>query len=50
VEDLYGVRVETVAIQNRKGQMRRNKFGRWKTKAIKRAIVKLHPEDRIELI
>jgi len=50
VQDLYGVRVLEVAIQNRKGQMRRNKFGHWKTRDIKRAIVKIHPEDRIELI
>lgn len=50
VEELYGVRVLYVAIQNRKGQMRRNKFGQWKTKDIKRAIVKIHADDRIELI
>ncbi|MCH2142211.1 MAG: 50S ribosomal protein L23 [Phycisphaerales bacterium] len=50
IEDLYDVRVADVAIQNRKGQMRRNKFGRWQTRSVKRAIVKLHPEDRIELI
>ena len=49
VEELYGVRVTAVAVQNRKGQMRRNRFGYWKTKAQKRAIVKVHPEDRIEL-
>ncbi|MCP4758577.1 MAG: 50S ribosomal protein L23 [Planctomycetes bacterium] len=50
VQELYGVRVLEVAIQNRKGQMRRNKFGYWKTNDIKRAIVKIHPEDKIELI
>ncbi|MDP7070269.1 MAG: 50S ribosomal protein L23 [Phycisphaerales bacterium] len=50
VQDLYDVRVLEVAIQNRKGQMRRNKFGYWKTSDVKRAIVKIHPEDRIELI
>ncbi|MCH2139970.1 MAG: 50S ribosomal protein L23 [Phycisphaerales bacterium] len=50
IQDLYGVRVIDVAIQNRKGQMRRNKFGYWKTSDVKRAIVKIHPEDRIELI
>ncbi len=49
VEELYNVRVLGVAIQNRKGQMRRNKFGYWKTSEIKRAVVKLHPDDRIEL-
>jgi large subunit ribosomal protein L23 len=49
IEDLYGVRVLSVAIQNRKGQMRRNRNGSWKTRDIKRAIVKIHAEDRIEL-
>ena len=50
VEELFSVRVLDVAIQNRKGQMKRNRHGYWKTSDIKRAIVKLHPEDRIELI
>ena len=49
VEELYGVRVMGVAVQNRKGQMRRNRFGYWKTKSQKRAVVKVHPDDRIEL-
>ena len=50
IEELYGVRVLKVATQNRKGQLRRNKFGYWKTKAHKQAVVKVHPDDRIELI
>jgi len=49
VEELYGVRVLGVATQNRKGRMRRNRFGNWKTKDVKQAIVKVHPDDRIEL-
>ena len=49
VEELYGVRVLGVATQNRKGQMRRNKFGYWRAKAKRHAIVKIHPDDRIEL-
>jgi large subunit ribosomal protein L23 len=49
VEELYNVRVQSVATINRKGQARRNKFGYWKTKDVKRAIVKIHPDDRIEL-
>ncbi len=49
VEELYGVRVVEVAIQNRKGVTRRNRNGAWKTRAVKRAIVKVHAEDRIEL-
>jgi large subunit ribosomal protein L23 len=50
IETLYGVRVLNVAIQNRKGQLRRNRNGTWKTSDTKRAIVKIHAEDRIELI
>ena len=49
VEELYGVRVIGVATQNRKGQLRRNRFGHWRSKAMKRAVVKVHAEDRIEL-
>ena len=49
VEELYGVRVQSVAIQNRKGQQRRGRHGYWKTPETKRAIVKIHPDDRIEL-
>lgn len=49
VEALYGVRVVGVATQNRKGQLRRNKFGFWRGKNMKRAVVKVHPDDRIEL-
>ncbi len=49
IEELYTVRVVGVATMNRKGQLRRNKFGFWKSKGMKRAIVKIHPEDRIEL-
>jgi large subunit ribosomal protein L23 len=49
IEDLYKVRVEKVAIQNRKGQMRRSRFGYWRTKAQKRAVVTVHADDRIDL-
>ena len=49
VEELYGVRVMSVATQNRKGQMRRNRYGHWRTKDVRRAIVKIHADDRIEL-
>ncbi len=49
VEDLYGVRVLSVATQNRKGQLRRNKFGQWRAKKMKQAVVKIHAEDKIEL-
>lgn len=49
VQELYEVRVVGVATQNRKGQLRRNKYGYWKSRDVKRAIVKIHPDDRIEL-
>ena len=49
VEELYNVRVIGVATQNRKGQMRRNRYGFWRAKAMKRAIVKVHPDDRLQL-
>ena len=49
VEELYGVRVMSVATQNRKGQMRRNRYGHWRTKDVKQATVKIHADDRIEL-
>ena len=50
IEDLFKVRVLSVATQNRKGETRRLRYGRVTSAAVKRAIVKLHPEDRIELI
>jgi len=49
IEELYSVRVLSVATQNRKGQARRSRFGYWFTADVKRAIVKVHPDDRIEL-
>lgn len=50
VESLYNVRVVGVATQNRKGASRRMRYGTVTSASIKRAIVKLHPEDRIDLI
>ena len=49
VETLYGVRVISVATQHRKGQLRRNRYGYWRSASMKRAIVKIHPDDRIDL-
>ncbi|MHC4989677.1 MAG: 50S ribosomal protein L23 [Planctomycetota bacterium] len=49
IEELYGVRVLSVATLNRKGQLRRNRYGFWKTPSMKRATIKIHPDDRIEL-
>lgn len=49
IEELYKVRVLGVATQNRRGRTRRMKYGVVETPTIKRAIIKVHPEDRIEL-
>ena len=49
VEDIYGVRVLSVATQVRKGRMRRNRMGWFRVGNEKHAVVKLHAEDRIEL-
>ena len=49
IEALYGVRVVAVATQNRPGKVRRFKYGYITTSATKRAIVKIHADDRIEL-
>lgn len=49
VEDLYRVRVVGVATHNRRGRNRRMRYGMIKGKVTKRAIVRVHPEDTIEL-
>ncbi len=49
VEDLYKVRVVGVNTQTRKGRARAFKYGRVLLPTIKRAIVKIHPEDKIDL-
>ena len=48
VEELFEVRVEKVRTQMRKGKKRRYKFRRGRMSHWKKAVVKLHPEDRIE--
>jgi len=49
VEALYKVRVISVNTLNRRGKVRRNKFGWFVRGDMKRAFVRIHPEDRIEL-
>ena len=49
IEELYKVRVVEVATQRRKGKVRRTRYGYHTTPEIKKAIVKVHPDDRIEL-
>lgn len=47
VQELWSVRVIDVRTQNRVGKPRRHKMVSSHTSNWKRAIVKLHPEDRI---
>ena len=47
VESLWGVRVSAVRTQSRKGKPRRSRLVTGRTKSWKKAIVKLHDEDRI---
>lgn len=49
IEAIYGVRVLGVAVQNRPGKLRRFRYGYVRTPPTKRAIVKVHADDRIEL-
>ena len=49
IEKLYGVRVESVATQMRKGKYRRTRWGQSKTSDWKKATVQLHADDRIDL-
>jgi large subunit ribosomal protein L23 len=48
VEELFDVKVVRVNTQNRKGKPRRTRFRWGRTKAWKKAIVTLDPEDRID--
>lgn len=47
VQELWGVRVIDIRTQNRVGKPRRHKMVSSHTRNWKRAIVKLHPDDRI---
>jgi len=49
IEHIYGVRVESVTTQIRKGQEVRTRHGVSQTSTWKKAAVKLHAEDKIEL-
>ena len=49
IEAIYKVRVVKVNTQTRKGQYFRTKFGPGKTSNWKKALVTLHPDDRIDL-
>ena len=47
VEDLWHVKVVSVRTQNRQGKPRRHRTSQGHTKRWKKAIVELHPDDRI---
>ena len=49
VEEMFNVKVEKVAVQNRHGKMRRSRVRRTSTKAWKKAVVTLKPEFKINL-
>lgn len=49
VEDLYKVRVVSVNTSNRIGKLRRTRFGYTRTPDLRKAVVRVHPDDRIEL-
>ncbi len=49
IEELYSVRVESIATQNRKGKRKRTRFGYIIEPTTKKAIVKVHKDDTIEL-
>ncbi len=49
IEDLYKVRVENVRTQVRKGVHFRTRYGLGQKPDTKKALVELHPEDKIEI-
>ncbi len=49
VQKLYGVRVLDVSTQNRKGRLRRTRSGLVAEPTTKKATVRLHAEDTIDL-
>ena len=48
VQELFGVRLKKVRTQQRIGKKRRYRFRQGRLSNWKKAIVKLHPEDKIE--
>lgn len=50
VQEIYGVRVLSVSTVNRKDAIRRYRYGTAPSKTTKKAIVKVHPDDKIELL
>ena len=48
IVEIYDVRVDSVRVQNRKGERFRTRYGMSKKPDFKKAVVQLHPEDQIE--
>jgi len=49
VEELFNVKVEKIAVQNRVGKSRRSRMRRTSAKAWKKAVVTLKPEFKLNL-
>jgi large subunit ribosomal protein L23 len=49
VEEIFGVRVQDVRTMSVKSKPKRRGYTAGKSRAWKKAVVQLHPEDRIEL-
>jgi len=49
VEEMFNVKVDKVAVQNRLGKTRRSRMRRTTAKAWKKAVVKLKPDVKINL-
>lgn len=49
IEELYGVRVVKVNTRVQKGKLKRYRYGYVRQTPVKKATVRLHPEDTIEL-
>jgi large subunit ribosomal protein L23 len=49
IEEIYKVRVLKVATLVRKGRVRRFRYGATQLPDAKHALVRIHPEDRLEL-
>jgi large subunit ribosomal protein L23 len=50
IGELYKVRVQRVSTQVRKGKAFRTRHGESNTGDFKKAVVQLHPDDKIEVI
>ncbi|GAB4548532.1 MAG: 50S ribosomal protein L23 [Phycisphaerales bacterium] len=49
IEELYNVRVLGVSTHNRRSRDRRMRYGMVPGKTTKRAVVRIHPDDTIDL-